>query len=176
MPASIGRFWMALAVLLATSWAQAEEDTFPSTRTPTQVDFERHVMGLLGRMGCNSGSCHGSFQGKNVFRLSLFGYDPAKDYVALTRAAFARRVDPVDVDHSFFLLTPTVQIDHGGGRRFAKESWQYELLRQWIASGTPWRQGSGDLSDMTIRATDFRFAKVGDTGRVTVVASFKDGS
>jgi len=118
---------MALAFLLAGSWAQAEEDTFSSARIPTQVDFERHVVGLLGRMGCNSGSFHGSFQGKNGFRLSLFGYDSAKDYVALTRDALGRRVDPVDVDRSLLLLKPTGQIDHGGGRRFAKDSWQYEL-------------------------------------------------
>jgi hypothetical protein len=177
MPTSTGQFWMALVFLLPTSWAEvAEEGPIARTRNPTQVDFERHVMGLLGRMGCNSGSCHGSFQGKNGFRLSLFGYDPSKDYVALTRDALGRRVDPVDVDRSLLLLKPTGQIDHGGGRRFAKDSWQYKLLRQWIFSGTPWRKGSGDLSDMTIRPTDFRFAKVGETGRVTVVARFKDGS
>lgn len=176
MPASIGRFWMAVAFLLAGSWAQAEDNTFSSARIPAQVDFERHVLGLLGRMGCNSGSCHGSFQGKNGFRLSLFGYDAAKDYVALTRDALGRRVDPVDVDRSLLLLKPTGQIDHGGGRRFAKDSWQYELLRQWITSGTPWRKGSGDVAEMTIHPRDFRFTKKGETGRVTVVAKFTDGS
>src|ERR1700722_15517275 len=45
-----------------------------------KVDFERHIMGLLGRMGCASGSCHGSFQGKGGLQLSLFGYDPARDF------------------------------------------------------------------------------------------------
>src|SRR4051812_32151377 len=52
------------------------------------VDFERHVMGVFGRMGCNMGSCHGSFQGKGGFRLSLFGYAPDKDYVSVTRDNF----------------------------------------------------------------------------------------
>ena len=41
-------------------------------------------MGLFGRIGCSRGSCHGSFQGKGGFRLSLFGYDPEKDFQALT--------------------------------------------------------------------------------------------
>ena len=38
-------------------------------------DFQRHVVPLLGRLGCNSAKCHGSFQGQGDFRLSLFGFD-----------------------------------------------------------------------------------------------------
>src|SRR6476619_383774 len=67
-------------------------------------DFERHVMGLFSKAGCNNGSCHGSFQGKGGFRLSLFGYDPAKDYAALTRDALGRRLDPVEPDRRLLLL------------------------------------------------------------------------
>ena len=68
----------------------------PNNDKVDKVDFERHVMGLFGRAGCNSGSCHGSFQGRGGFRLSLFGYDPEKDYDALTREALGRlkRVAP----------------------------------------------------------------------------------
>src|SRR5438270_8398785 len=32
----------------------------PAGTTVDKVDFERHLVGLFGRMGCNSGSCHGS--------------------------------------------------------------------------------------------------------------------
>ncbi len=49
------------------------------------VDFERHVVGLLGKSGCSAGACHGSFQGKGGLRLSLFGAEPENDYRALTR-------------------------------------------------------------------------------------------
>src|SRR3989442_16036838 len=66
----------------------------PSLAGDHKVDFERHLVGLFGRMGCNSGSCHGSFQGRGGLRLSLFGYDPEKDYQALTRDNFGRRIDP----------------------------------------------------------------------------------
>ena len=38
-------------------------------------DFRRHVVPLLGRLGCNGRACHGSFQGQGGFMLSLFGYD-----------------------------------------------------------------------------------------------------
>ena len=36
-------------------------------------DFRRHVLPVVGRLGCNGRACHGSFQGKGGFRLSLFG-------------------------------------------------------------------------------------------------------
>src|SRR6516164_937083 len=81
-----------LALVAAATASAAAPDPDPP------VDFERHVMGLLGRMGCNAGSCHGSFQGKGGFRLSLFGYDPARDYAALTREGLGRRLNTVDPD------------------------------------------------------------------------------
>src|SRR5687767_9600595 len=34
-------------------------------------DFQRHVVPLLGRLGCSGRACHGSFQGQGGFRLSL---------------------------------------------------------------------------------------------------------
>src|SRR5215472_16271865 len=102
MPAtSMTRFRTLLAVLLSLAVAgpASAEVLLPNQGKIRRVDFERHVMGLFGRMGCNSGSCHGSFQGKGGFRLSLFGYAPEKDYVALTRDVLGRRLDPVDPDH-----------------------------------------------------------------------------
>src|SRR5438105_3934202 len=50
------------------------------TETPS---FQRHVLPLLGRLGCNGRACHGSFQGQGGFRLSLFGYDFSSDHAAL---------------------------------------------------------------------------------------------
>src|SRR4029077_10066047 len=105
----------ALALLLWTSSAGRAAVTLPGNTTIDRVDFERHVMGLFGRMGCNAGSCHGSFQGKGGFRLSLFGYEPARDYLALTRDVLARRLNPVEPDRSLLLLKATGQIEHGGG-------------------------------------------------------------
>ncbi len=46
-------------------------------------DFQRHMLPLMGRLGCNTRSCHGSFQGAGGFRLSLFGYDFKADLDAL---------------------------------------------------------------------------------------------
>jgi len=143
-----------VAALLTANRAGAQ------TRVPAdRVDFERHVMGLFGRMGCNSGSCHGSFQGKGGFRLSLFGYAPEKDYFTVTRDNFGRRVNVTDPDNSLLLLKATGQVEHGGGVRFSKASWQYEVLRQWIAHGLPWTPGSGDVSAVTITPPELAFQK-----------------
>lgn len=38
-------------------------------------DFQKHVVPLFGKLGCNAAKCHGSFQGQGGFRLSLFGFD-----------------------------------------------------------------------------------------------------
>ena len=49
-----------------------------------KVDFVHDVTPVLSRLGCNAGTCHGSAQGKNGFKLSLRGYDPIFDVRALT--------------------------------------------------------------------------------------------
>src|ERR1700683_3817456 len=83
---------LAAGVLLAPQ-APAAAVTLPGNNAVEKVDFERHVMGLFGRMGCNSGSCHGSFQGKGGFRLSLFGYAPDKDFASLPREMLSTRIN-----------------------------------------------------------------------------------
>jgi hypothetical protein len=166
---------VALA-LLTHSAAQTAEVRMPGGTTVTTVDFERHVMGLFGRMGCNSGSCHGSFQGKGGFRLSLFGYDPQKDFLALTRDLEGRRINRADPDNSILLLKATGQVEHGGKQRFAKGSWPYQLLREWIVQGADWNKGSGEVQSIAILPAEFAFAKPGQNGKLKVEATFRDGS
>jgi Protein of unknown function (DUF1549)/Protein of unknown function (DUF1553)/Bacterial Ig-like domain (group 2) len=141
-----------------------------------KVDFERHVMGLFGRAGCNSGSCHGSFQGRGGFRLSLFGYDPDKDYLALTREALGRRVNSADPDNSLLLLKAIGAVDHGGGRRFSRDSWQYQVFREWIAAGVPWSKGSGAVKSVAVTPPEQALGRPGATSQLVVKATFADGS
>ena len=102
-----------------------------------KVDFERHIMGLMSKVGCNGGSCHGSFQGKNGFRVSLFGYDPAYDHAAISRDNLGRRVNVGSPDESLFLLKGSGRMTHEGGMRFGKDSWVYNTFREWIARARP---------------------------------------
>src|SRR5262245_28889414 len=81
--------FLPLAVLSLLAWPSrapaADEVVRPaSDRFAAQggeaPHFRRHVVALAGRLGCNGRACHGSFQGKGDFRLSLFGYDFAEDH------------------------------------------------------------------------------------------------
>src|SRR5438067_486417 len=147
LPAALPRFKIAVLALIipvVSSPPAPAAVPLPGGTTVAEVDFERHIMGLFGRMGCNAGSCHGSFQGKGGFRLSLFGYDPGKDYTTLARDLLGRRINSASPDDSLILLKGTGQIDHGGGRRFGRDGWQYRVFREWIASGARWTKGSGD--------------------------------
>jgi len=153
-----------------------EEFTLPGGRKLEKVDFERHVMGVFGRAGCNAAACHGSFQGKGGFRLSLFGYDPEKDYVAVARDRKGRRIDRESPDISLLLTKPSGQDDHGGGVRFAKDSWEYRLLRAWVARGAPRDEGSGRVSELMLPSTEIAFNQAGGEQKVTVTARFEDGT
>ena len=58
-------------------------DRFAPDAASEVPSFRRHVVPLLGKLGCNGRACHGSFQGRGGFRLSLFGYDFKLDHEAL---------------------------------------------------------------------------------------------
>lgn len=165
----------ALGLLLALA-APAAAVELPGGGSVANPDFERHVMGLLGRMGCASGSCHGSFQGKGGLQLSLFGYDPGKDHQALIRDSNGRRVDLSNPDNSLLLLKATGQTPHGGLTRFGKSSWQYQLLRTWIAQGVTWKPGSGAVTSLQITPPEYAVTRPGDAGQLRVTAAFADGS
>ncbi|MGI9471818.1 MAG: cell surface protein, partial [Rubripirellula sp.] len=49
------------------------------------ISFEKDIVPIMTRSGCNTGSCHGAARGKDGFMISLFGYDPAGDYDRITR-------------------------------------------------------------------------------------------
>ena len=148
--------WVAVSLLLAAPvLGVAGEVRLPNGAMVKQVDFERHVMAVFGRMGCAAGSCHGSFQGKGGFRLSLFGYDPDKDYEAVIRSGAGRRIDPVNPDASLLLLKATGQVEHGGFRRFSRDSWAYQLIREWIRQGARRTSGSGAVLRVAVQPGEY---------------------
>ena len=170
-----GRFALATFSLFLPAVPAAAVQLPDGTRVE-KVDFERHVQALLGRQGCNAGACHGSFQGKGGLYLSLFGYSPEKDHRALTRESAGRRVSVANPDQSLVLLKATGQVPHGGGKRFDKGSWQYQVIREWVAAGAPWQPGSGDVVRTEVTPGEHLFDKPGQTGRFRVLVHFADGS
>ena len=101
------------------------------------LHFANDIVPLLTRHGCNAGGCHGRASGQNGFKLSLFGFDPAFDYNAIVKEARGRRVFAAAPDGSLLLAKASGQAPHGGGRRLAPESEDYQTLRRWLTQGTP---------------------------------------
>lgn len=104
---------------------------------PFAWSFRNHVESVLAKAGCSSGACHGAQAGKNGFKLSLRGYDPQADYLAITRQARGRRVVPSDPGRSLLLTKPSGAVPHRGGLRFRPGSREYQVIAEWIAAGTP---------------------------------------
>ncbi|MEY4673880.1 MAG: hypothetical protein RL148_1664 [Planctomycetota bacterium] len=141
------------------------------------VSFANDVIPILTHAGCNSGGCHGAASGKNGFALSLFGYDPGKDHVAVARELRGRRIDPARPDLSLLLQKGAGLVPHTGGRKLAADGEGYAALRTWIAAEAP--------SDLTtaptlrgIRVLPPEAVLVGSGTRVSlqVLASYSDGS
>ena len=139
-------------------------------------DFQRHVVPLLGTLGCNGRACHGSFQGQGGFRLSLFGYDFEADHAALA-GGDEPRVDIKAAADSLALLKPTNQIDHDGGKRLEVDSWQYRLLKSWIAGGAkPVAEDAPQFVALEIEPAEVLFAKSGEAVQLKVLARWSDGN
>jgi hypothetical protein len=143
---------------------------------PAPVSFRRDVVAVMNVGGCNMGACHGTPSGKNGFKLSLRGFDPAADYLQLTRDQFGRRTDKHDPKASLMLLKGVGAVPHEGGQRFGLTSYPGEVLGAWLAEGL--RDDPSDLPPL-------KGVQVTPSGRVlkspakwqqlAVVGTFADG-
>ncbi len=148
---------------------------FADAQTGESPDFQKHVIPLLGRLGCNGRSCHGSFQGRGGFQLSLFGYDFDGDHKALLDEN-SGRVDPDDVDESLILAKPVDADLHEGGKRFAEGSWQHHVLRNWVAGGAKFDRRSQTLLKLDVTPVEVLFTTEGESVELSAVAHWDDGS
>jgi hypothetical protein len=67
--------------------------SFSTVAASEHLDFRTRILPILTKAGCNTGACHGAAAGQGGLKLSLLGYDPARDYRNLTRELGGRRVD-----------------------------------------------------------------------------------
>jgi hypothetical protein len=145
-------------------------------RPITEPLFSRHIIPLFSRLGCNAGSCHGAVQGKNGFRLSLFGSDPAVDHSRLLREFGGRRLNLANPASSLLLQKACGQVAHEGGKILDPSSPAYEMLLRWLTCGAPL-----DLVDRS-RVARLEVEPAQHTGKVAasyslrVRAQFADGS
>lgn len=135
-------------------------------------DFQKHVIPLLGKLGCNGRSCHGSFQGRGGFRMSLFGYDFDLDHDELHG-----RLDPETPSESLILTKPLMQIQHEGGQRLKDGSWEHHVLLRWIQSGAPARlEEPPTLTKLEVTPAEILFSTEGQQQQLKAVAVWTDGT
>lgn len=175
---TFGFFAFCGAVAWSTQPQTAVDQHYQTNAQTVVPDFQRHVVPLLGRLGCNSRNCHGSFQGCGDFRLSLFGYDFAMDHAGLVgkaSSAEGQRIDHNDPKRSLILMKPTLDIDHEGGQRFKTDSWEYELLHRWIKAGAKPTESYQELDRLEPIPSEFLFRSNDDTKSLRVIAVWKNG-
>ena len=144
---------------------------------PPPASFRHDVIPILTVSGCNAGGCHGASRGKDGFRLSLFGFDPASDHHGLTREMVNRRLSLAAPDESLLLLKSIGAVTHTGGKRFEKSSERYEKLREWIADGAPNDlQGAPTVTGLSIYPPSAAIGAGGHAQRFIAVAAYSDGT
>ena len=200
MKRSLLLFGLLPAVVLANAIRQAEPPPAKAAKTTAtaritktakerwqdvaksdEASFRRHVIPLMSRSGCSGRECHGSFQGRGGFQLSLFGYDFEKDHEAITKGkggAEEVRVDMKEPMKSLVLAKPSLDgEEHKGKKRFEKGSWEYNLILKWIQSGAKSDVAeTGDFARLDVSPKELVFKKAGDAIQLKVVAHWKDGT
>ncbi|MEZ6017432.1 MAG: DUF1549 and DUF1553 domain-containing protein [Planctomycetota bacterium] len=142
---------------------------------PLVPSFIEDVLPILSRSGCNAGTCHGSAKGKNGFKLSLRGYDPAFDHDALTDDLAGRRFNRSAPDSSLFLQKPTGAVPHEGGQLVAPDSVDYAVLRAWVRDGARLELDTPRVARIELIPADPTIPEPGMSQQFAVLAHYTDG-
>ncbi len=139
------------------------------------VSFVTDVQPVLGRLGCNAGTCHGAQAGKNGFKLSLRGYDPIYDFRALTDDLEGRRFNRAAPEKSLMLLKPAGAVPHQGGVTMNAGDPNYEMIRRWIAQGVKLDLDAVRVQSLEIFPKNPTVARIGQKQQFAVLATYHDG-
>lgn len=139
------------------------------------ISFIRDVNPVLTRLGCNQGTCHGSKDGKNGFKLSLRGYDPLFDVRAFTDDLKSRRTNISSPDSSLMLLKASGAVPHTGGQLTRPGEAYYEVIRRWIAEGAPLDMKSERVTSVQIEPHNPVVQSLGSRQQLRVVATYSNG-
>ncbi len=166
---------LTVSASILTQRAAAAETESPAS-PQAAPNFVRDVMPVLVKAGCAGGKCHGSFQGRGGFQLSLFGFDPPFDHEALTREARQRRIFVAAPADSLILRKATGRLPHGGGKRFEVDSDSYRILHDWV------QRGSAEQPDFDLHVTGIEvepselILAPEQSRRLRVLAHWSDGT
>ena len=140
------------------------------------VSFVKDVQPVLSKLGCNAGTCHGSAQGKNGFKLSLRGYDPIFDHRALTDDLEGRRFNRAAPEKSLMLMKPAGAVAHAGGVVLQPDDSNYALIRKWIADGVKQDLAAPRVKSIEVFPNAVTVPVVGMKQQFRVTATYTDGS
>ena len=186
MKCCVGLVALAIALFTGVSTNAADEksekqqdvlrpasERFATPDTDEIPDFRRQVIPVVGKLGCNSRACHGSFQGQGGFQLSLFGYDFKMDHEGL--------IDRVDVEtpaDSYALRKAVLEEPHRGGKRMDLGSWEYNVFLKWIEGGAKNvdLENTPTFKRLEVTPSELRFKEAGEKVQLKVVAVWSDGS
>lgn len=143
-------------------------------RAEAPVQFRTDVIAALSRAGCSQGTCHGSPQGKNGFRLSLRGFDPDLDFATLVREQGGRRINRVSPDDSLILMKASGRTLHQGGALMNRSDPAYRIIARWISEGCL-DLPAVPLVRLEVLPGNGPIAS-GDQQQLTARAHFKDGT
>ncbi|HEX3150749.1 MAG TPA: DUF1549 domain-containing protein [Gemmataceae bacterium] len=145
-------------------------------KTQYDVSFVRDVAPALSKLGCNAGTCHGSLEGKNGFKLSLRGYDPIWDHRALTDDLEGRRFNRAAPDRSLMLMKPGGGVAHAGGVVWQPGDPYYRMVRTWIGEGVKLDLNAPRVASLEIFPKDPSIAAIGTKQQFAAYATYTDGS
>ncbi|MFK7735414.1 MAG: DUF1549 and DUF1553 domain-containing protein [Pirellulaceae bacterium] len=146
-----------------------------STSKPTS--FHLDIMPVLTRTGCNTGSCHGAARGKDGFRLSLFGFDPAGDHQRITREIGIRRINLAIPDQSLVYLKAIGGVPHSGGKRMEPDSVYAKTLLNWLEGGAKTdNETPPTCTKVDLFPTQAVLEGEGAKQRMVAVAHYSDGT
>ncbi|MEZ5387537.1 MAG: DUF1553 domain-containing protein [Prosthecobacter sp.] len=141
------------------------------------ISFRLDCMPVFMRGGCNQGGCHGAARGKDGFRTSLFGMDPAGDYIRITREMPGRRINLAIPEESSLIEKAVGAVPHSGNQCFEPDSVYNKNLIEWIANGA--KDDPKDIATVTgIEVYPSQIVMEGKdvTQQITVRASYSDGT
>ncbi len=149
--------------------------TVSSTAIESAADFVRDVNPILSKLGCNQGTCHGSKDGRNGFKLSLRGYDPIYDVRAFTDDLASRRVNLASPDDSLMLLKATGAVPHMGGQLMKPGDKYYSIVHNWIANGAKLDLTTPRVTSIEIFPKNPVVQQIGSKQQIRAIASYADG-
>jgi hypothetical protein len=149
--------------------------TVKETKTDKPVSFVTDVQPVLGKLGCNAGTCHGAQSGKNGFKLSLRGYDPLFDYRALTDDLEGRRFNRAAPERSLMLMKPAGAVPHQGGVTMQADDPNYEMIRRWISQGLKLDLDAPRVKSVEAFPKNPTVSRLGQKQQFAVLATYTDG-